>query len=883
MGCTKVASGFALVAAIASTAAPAAIHDTGAPSLRPASLYQADGITVPTPIEYPPLDHSLWRLQATGLRARLATARFREAPDAPETAGLLLEVGRPDDALDVLRGAMEGDASHVEHALRILVEESHEFRDGSKDYASRRRELAEVARGRLDEFQDEEAARVAWRLLGLDHMLAGGGSRGYDEQVARFIEAYAGTEFATQREMGQRAEGLRGAEYLAAVEAIANEAMGTSFRPEALYHLGWQLHSSNTRGVREPGGSDPTERFLRVLEIVEELESGIYPPSEWVENAPTLVTGFFASSRSVYAPENIPRIVEGVERFARDHFVLDYEGPTLSHAINYLITHKLARVYESSAIGIAGMEDTFDRLEREIENVAAVRYLRAEFYKARADEAESSEREAWMGRAIETLAELADLGDSLYHRKALATLASLLFFERHYERALRAHQIYLDRYPRTDWAWAARLRIGQAHEAVGNWEAAASAYLAAAESGDRQPPAQVLGYAAYAHAREALGAFDESLRAHRLALDAWDDDYGRTYSFTTSHAPAPGNERGSTERTLVTEQSLGERLAELEASAAVDSGALLERGRWLMGQGRWDEARAAFEAVLADRPGSPLAGEARGLSHRARFERALELGDIEKPASDPAAALQELEALSSEPWTPPVGAAGLARAAILWTRGIREQAEELTEAALRDWRREQRVASSTTQEDLVRDVEEIRNVVFRPQGGTLYENERWNGFRWPGGAARFVIVDPEIPTELPNGDVVTITVATDPPGMTNILWARETDLKMFYGILDSLGGTAKREPRAVMEVPNQPVGPSLEILDLWQEFFAARPGHWGGWVLETYPIIARIEFLDDERTRAAAAVRIGYAGATVVLEKRDGAWVAVRLTNRWVT
>ena len=75
----------------------------------------------------------------------------------------------------------------------------------------------------------------------------------------------------------------------------------------------------------------------------------------------------------------------------------------------------------------------------------------------------------------------------------------------------------------------------------------------------------------------------------------------------------------------------------------------------------------------------------------------------------------------------------------------------------------------------------------------------------------------------------------------------------------------------------------MGILAFWNRFFAARPGHWGGWVLATYPIVTEIEFLDTGRTRANAAVTIGYSGATVVLEKIDGEWRAVKLTHMWVT
>ena len=52
---------------------------------------------------------------------------------------------------------------------------------------------------------------------------------------------------------------------------------------------------------------------------------------------------------------------------------------------------------------------------------------------------------------------------------------------------------------------------------------------------------------------------------------------------------------------------------------------------------------------------------------------------------------------------------------------------------------------------------------------------------------------------------------------------------------------------------------------------------------ETYPVVTQIEFVNAERTKANASVTIGYSGATVVLEKVDGTWRAVRLANQWIT
>ena len=119
-------------------------------------------------------------------------------------------------------------------------------------------------------------------------------------------------------------------------------------------------------------------------------------------------------------------------------------------------------------------------------------------------------------------------------------------------------------------------------------------------------------------------------------------------------------------------------------------------------------------------------------------------------------------------------------------------------------------------------------------------------------------------------------------GVPNVLFADTQTLALLDAVLFSLGGTKRRQPQQIMETPNQPVGASMSVLDLWTGFFPARPGHWGGWELTSYPQLTRIEFLDAAHLRAAASVTVGYSGATIVLEKRDGVWKAVTLTNQWV-
>jgi len=90
------------------------------------------------------------------------------------------------------------------------------------------------------------------------------------------------------------------------------------------------------------------------------------------------------------------------------------------------------------------------------------------------------------------------------------------------------------------------------------------------------------------------------------------------------------------------------------------------------------------------------------------------------------------------------------------------------------------------------------------------------------------------------------------------LLLKSDELSLLARLLPTIGGTKRPAPTQIMETPNQPVGDSMQILSLFGRFFEARPGHWGGWELETYPQVTQIEFVNAERTKANAHVTIGY-------------------------
>jgi hypothetical protein len=121
------------------------------------------------------------------------------------------------------------------------------------------------------------------------------------------------------------------------------------------------------------------------------------------------------------------------------------------------------------------------------------------------------------------------------------------------------------------------------------------------------------------------------------------------------------------------------------------------------------------------------------------------------------------------------------------------------------------------------------------------------------------------------------------PALDNVLFLGDARRKLLESVMLKLGGTKRRAWTQVMATPNQPAGPAVNVAALWKKYFWTQAGHWGGWVFESYPIISEIEFVDAARTRAAVKVTVGYSGATVQMEKKDGEWIARELTNFWIT
>ena len=838
--------------------------------------------------DYPSLDRQVAAFVSQGLSAKAATAAMASAPLDPKTFELLFNQYRIDDALALLPRTWAGSPAQIEAVLRVVGDQLHHLqRDDARGSPEILRRALEPVRRQVPALAREDAARVAYALMSIDNQLDEGGSDGWQARTRKFALQYRGTDAAQLAELdviiGEESNLLTRIDRL---DRFWRDHRGTLAGAKALYLKGFELHVNVAITGVEPRGGDPTERLMQVVEIVKELESGRYPPSRWTTEAPNLISGFFVSTepRPVIPPANVERMLAAYYDFVRTHFDTRTED-VIDSSIGYVVTSKMSDLFARQGTAAEGVERTLARLEREVRDPVEVRWFRAMYFVNQWLSGPADGRAAMGARARTALNALASEGAGYQSRKALATLASLAYYQRNHPSALPLYRRYLSAYPDSAWAWVAALRIGLAREAAGDWAGAASAYEQAVQRYGTEPPALVLASTLLARAREALGDEAKALAAYRRALDGWDSDYGPEYVLTGDQAPQAGPSARMADRLRVSREELTERVEVLARSAGDPGGKLLAKGRWQYDQRRFVEARATLEELLRARPSAPIAADGRALLHRTMFEHALELAAVDNRARNEATAAALLDELTrAEPSTVGAALGGMAKSALLVRRGLLDEARTTVRRTL-----ERLVSVQTTLRSrppatpLDADVAAIRSVVFRPLGDLdLLRSHSWSDHTFPGALPPFIIVSADIPV-VGAGSETTRRVYQNLPGIERVVFLTRDELAAFERILPTIGGSATRARTGVMDTFNQPAGLAAEIGRVWGELFPTQPGHWGGTVLQTYPIISGIEFLDAARTRASAFITVGYSGATVVLEKVNGAWRAVRLTNRWIT
>ena len=837
-------------------------------------------LTLPTNRDFPDAEAQVWSLQNGGLRAKVAARRLAKAPDHPDTLALLMETRRYDDALRVLRTIVDTRPEYMAAAFNALGFNSREMvSDAARNYGDTLRTIVADARKRKDALTHDRAAEVARALVNVESELARAPDK-WRTLLAAFVAEYAGTEPALLAQVNLLTDRI-GPSMFDALDAFIRDHPQTNAAASALYAKGFHLgHNASAFGER--AGHDPTDRFFRVHEIFKELRSGRYPPSEWVEKAASLVAEF-STYRPAYAPGNVDRVLAALEDFLP---VLESSEDSTRGSIGYIIGAKMGELYKLKGEDtIAGIEGVFDRFERRAKIPDAVKLLKAEFYLRPSERAvDPKDWPSLRAKGRSTLESLVENGATVHRRRALATLARFRFGEGDVDAARLLYSRYLNEYPESDYAWVAALRVAQCTESLGDAEKAIQLFQQAAARFDANPLARSLGQAYAGRAAEAIGDFTRALEFYRLALGSWDLDYGARYSLFSSRQWAPGQMVASIDDFEVRRDALTTRIGQLKQSTELPGGALIERGRWLIERGRWNDAIAPLSAFLSAHVSSPLAGEGRLLNHRARLELALETADADKPSTNIAAALKGLEVLNSEPPDFATCAARIALATLRFLTASVDDPDTTMAEALKAWQGLDKSAVPAARSGaLERDVVEIRNAVFRPKGDGVFQSGRWNAFKWESATSPYLIVNPGLRVKSSSGEITTI-VAYDPfPEFSNVLFLDAGRRAILERVMVKLGGTKRRAWTQVMETPNQPAGASLDVLSFWKKSFWAQPGHWGGWVFETYPIISEIEFIDAARTKAAVKVTVGYSGATVQMQKKNGVWTAQQLTDFWIT
>ena len=845
--------------------------------------------------EFPPADASVWSAQRVGLTVKKAAEKLKRAPDSVDAADLLLAQRRVEDALPVLRRVIEQHADQIEAAARLLARHSTWFTEApARGYGAKGLELVALARNRLKDLPREEAARAAYALASADSALTTANrQQRYVENLESIAHEYKGSEAALIAEvdlLGARRAYPITRQSLLIYLTFAGDHPGTAAAAKALYQRAFDLSHNVDSGVRN---ADPTDRFFEVADTVSRLESGKYPRCQWVDDAPKLLVQFFNSSFAPWPPASVDRVLETYMTFVKTHFVLDDVNPA-SNGVGYVVTSKMREIAALKGDANAALEQIFSDLERSVPDPTSARYLRALSYVQRANGQPPTDRAGFVRKAIETLTAIHAQGTGIYQRKALATLATFRFSQQDFAASAADYKRYLELYPSTSYAWVAALRVGICAARLEHWAEAQAAYRAAASAYKDVPLARMTGYAQAAAADQALGRFDEALGDYQAAVDAWDPDYGVTQRFVAPPTlalpqtiPRPFFVRDPAD---VPRQSLSDRLAQLTRSMTSPDGATLERGRWLLERGERQQAGEVLGGLLATNAKSRNAAEARYLAHVATLAEALAVANIEGSAADSAKATSLLSSLEREPYDFAVCAARLTKATLLFTQGQQDEADRLMADALSEWQR-QPLAAKSPATPLEKDGAEIRAVLFRPNGDGFFAGSKWNGFRWPAPPRRFVIVNPEVTVMGTSADPLRMTLLQQYSDVAGVLHFTTEQLAFLGNLIAAVGGTKKRAPMSIeqsikagyMEAPNQPVGPSLNVMAFFDRFFQAMPGHWGGWEFATFPTIRVIEFTNPEHTKARASVVIGYAGGDVLLEKVDGVWKAIKFDTQWVT
>jgi tetratricopeptide (TPR) repeat protein len=835
----------------------------------------------PTPPRFSTYDAAAQSFLSRGQRAKEAARRLAADPEAADVPGLLIAERRFDDALNAIRRIIEKHPDRLVDAFHADVTRMRD--DSTRNYPAEVLPLVAAARLTLPGLPREQAAALARSLLTVEWSSRDHPRDAWPAALRAFVTEYAGTDAALLAEV----ELIRQLPLTAArfdeLEAFAARHPGTVAAARAIFEHGWDLAVNISAFRPSRPRNDPASRLGEVLTIARRLETGAFPPCEWVRRAPEFVIEFSSFGATYSSPEQVTAMLDFYEDFVRRELARQPRERLADSSLAFVINSKMGDLFELRGDRIGGIETFLASLERDAASPTEIRHARAMMYLRYLVEP-TPDRAAVLAKATASLRAVYREKVEPFSSDALATLAAVHFFTRDYRAAVPVYEEYLATYPASTWAWLAEVRRGQALTSLDDVGGAARAFAAAAAASRTPPAARVVALAFLSDAEAELGQVKDSLRDAQSALDAWDDDFGEAYRTQATQAQLPGQAFAIPNDTTVTKAGLRVRVAELTVSAATPGGGLLEQSRRIIARGHTTQAVALLRRATAEARGTLTEGVARSELHHAQLLEALDTANVELPGHDTAAALAMLDRLTAEPIDFHVFAARVARATIESSMPDHAAAVDANMAgAFAAWRARQPLSPAPAAGSLEADVAAIRTEVFRPVGGGVYANARWNAFDWPAELPRFIIANPDLSVKLASGEAQQISLRVPLPGYDNLVFMSDAEREVLVKILTSLGGTRRRQPMRVMETPNQPAGAALDVSAFWNRYFPVRPGHWSGWELETYPTVTDITFTDAARTKAAVRVTIGYSGGTVLLEKVGGAWHAREIVGLWIT
>lgn len=302
-----------------------------------------------------------------------SSERLRSAPTSPRTIAWLVRAQRVDEALTMLQMVVDEHPEQMAEAFERFDVLALIRPDANRDYGARARDVLRAAHARLSALPREQQAAAAMAMIPLEHRTQESPIE-YADRLRRFLVTYAGTQAADLVSVDLVTASRLSMATIAALDELVTTHPGTEAAAKALHQKAFNLsRNAHSLGLGT-AGSDPTDRFLDVLRIATELESGKYPPSRWVDQAPELVTGF-SFFQVKMSPQNAERALFGLTAFARAHFQLAND-PDRRESFIHLLSRSIPEVASQTPDGPAAIGRVLGELERAAPDPAMVRFAR---------------------------------------------------------------------------------------------------------------------------------------------------------------------------------------------------------------------------------------------------------------------------------------------------------------------------------------------------------------------------------------------------------------------------------------------------------------------------------------------------------------------------